>query len=283
MFETPAPSSEVSSITAGFADLPPETRNAIYALIFDSPSPFFVAAARGPRRRFKLRERSEESQHDAVSALQTLDPVSRAIRQEVRTFFYATKKFIILPYGYEYLPIFVQWLDSLGLKCRGVLRDVYLAGFMWYKGSVPLTRQFHDLLRSCTSLRKLGVQINAWHLREVEAQSLNAHLDIDAQDPQNALMPVINVSAWAETIVRLPELQKFMLDLVFSVDEIAESFGEVTQWRSLTKTRAILFVEDVEKRLRKMIAELGTGSGGEVEVRYMGTDRRTYEKTPWWW
>ncbi|KAH5327191.1 hypothetical protein HBI12_077440 [Parastagonospora nodorum] len=214
MFETQALRPYISSSTPSFDSLPPETRNAIYTVIFDSPSPFFVKATQGPRRRFKLRERSEKSQYDAVSALQALELFSRTIRQEVRTLFYGTRQFIVLPCGYEYLTVFLQWLDSIRPQCRGVLRDVYLAGFMWYQGSFPLTEQFHNFLRSCTGMRKLGIQIHGWHLREARGRSLNANLEIHGRGPKNKLMSGFVVSAWAETIVRLPALQTFRLDLI---------------------------------------------------------------------
>lgn len=276
MFETQAPSSEDSGITPGFADLAPETRNAIYALSFDSPSPFFVVAAHGPRPRFKLRERSEESQYDAVSALQAFGAVSRAIRQEVRTFFYATRQFIVLPYGYEYLPIFVRWLDSIGPQCRGVLQNVYFAGYMYYHQSGPLTKQFHDLLRSCKGLRKLGVHINIWHLCEACSPSLS-----DIPNPRKSPLPEIDMMGWAETVVRLPELQAFKLELVLSVDKRKEARGVVRSYSNLSNGRGILFAEAMESTLRGGILAMGTGSVSKVEVRYTGTDKRDYHNIPW--
>ncbi|KAH4106177.1 hypothetical protein HBI37_147520 [Parastagonospora nodorum] len=264
MFETQALRPYISSSAPSFDSLPPETRNAIYTLIFDSPSPFFVKATQGPRRRFKLRERSEKSQYDAVGALQALELFSRTIRQ-------------------EYLTIFLQWLDSIGPQCRGVLRDVYLAGFMWYKGSFPLTEQFHNFLRSCTGMRKHGIQIHGWHLREARGRSLNAHLEIHGRGPKNGQMSGFDVSAWAETIVRLPALQTFRLDLIYSMDNIKEACGEVTTYFYPNKKRGEMLAEDVESQLHEMIVELGTGSGAEVEVGYMGIDKRRYEDSPWWW
>jgi hypothetical protein len=74
-------------------------------------------------------------------------------------------------------------------------------------------------------------------------------------------MPGIDVSAWAETIVRLLALETFRLDLIYSVDKMRQAYGEVTTYFLPNQKREKLFAEDVESRLREMKVDLGTGSG----------------------
>jgi hypothetical protein len=118
----------VRPATWGFARLAPETRNAIYELVFRSPSALFVEAADGVSPGFRLSERSDQLQHNVVHALRALGLVDRQIRREARTLFYSSKRMLVLPYGYEYLPVFVHWLSRIGPECRAVLRTDLLRG-----------------------------------------------------------------------------------------------------------------------------------------------------------
>lgn len=124
------PRSATEGELSGFVRLAPECRNIVYGMVFESPSHFFIVAADGLSRRFRLRQRSDKLQYEAVAALQALCQVSQMIRHEARTLFYASKHFLVLPYGYEYLPVFVHWLESIGPECRAVVRTLCLAGYM---------------------------------------------------------------------------------------------------------------------------------------------------------
>ncbi|KAF1919930.1 hypothetical protein BDU57DRAFT_408044, partial [Ampelomyces quisqualis] len=199
---------------SGFMHLAPETRNTIYGMVFDSPLPFFIVASDGVTPGFRLRERSTQSQYEALQSLQALGVVNREMRRETRTFFYAVKHFLILPYGYEYLSIFVSWLAAIGSECRAVLRNVCFAGYMWYQGSAALTQQFHDLLRSCTRLRILTVQIHVWHLCEGRVADVDSFLNFEGPEPHDGSMPEVDISTWADTSVQLPGLRTFRLDIV---------------------------------------------------------------------
>jgi hypothetical protein len=109
---TPNANITTPRMTANFLVLAPEIRNAIYDLVFEPSSPFFIVVAEGNRSAFWLRARSDKHQDDVVRALEALSLVHQDIRREVRIFFYASRQFIILPHDYEYLPIFVRWLDA---------------------------------------------------------------------------------------------------------------------------------------------------------------------------
>jgi hypothetical protein len=80
-----------------FVRLAPETRNAVYGIVFQYPLPFFIVALAGTAQQFRICERSDKSQYDTIQVLQALKLMSRQLRKEARTFFYAFKHFRIFP------------------------------------------------------------------------------------------------------------------------------------------------------------------------------------------
>lgn len=274
-------SEATARMTTSFIDLPSEIRNAIYGLVLASPSPFFIVAAEGIRPGFRLRERSDRSQYEVLYTLQALSTVSRDIRHEVRTFFYASKKMIILPCGYEYLPIFVHWLNAIGRDCRAVLRTVCFAGYMWYRQSTFLTDQFHELLRTCVSLCTLVVQINIWHLSEICVRDLYAYLNFEGPEPHDGPIPDVDMSGWADTVVHLIELEEFRLDFVMSIDKTKEAFRKEIRYMPFATERGRVLAEDAERRLRGRVSEMNTVSNVAVAVRYVGTSERVYHGRLW--
>jgi hypothetical protein len=61
----------------GFVRLAPETRNAVYGIVFQSPLPFFTVAVAGTAQQFRIREKRDKSQYDTIQVLQALKLVSR--------------------------------------------------------------------------------------------------------------------------------------------------------------------------------------------------------------
>jgi hypothetical protein len=270
-----------NSATGGFAHLAPETRNEIYELAFRSPSAFFVEAAEGASPGFRLSERSDEAQHNAVRALQALGLVNRQIRREARTFFYASKRMLVLSYGYEYLPIFVHWLCRIGPECRAVLRTICFAGYMWYQPSIVLDLQFHDLLRSCTNLRRLTVQMNIWHLLESCNPDLDAHLNnTGAWGLHGDQMLQFDVSIWAETIAHLCNADTVCLDFIASFDRERDSL-KAKSYVCFMKQKGRTLANDVEMRLRQRMEEMSTGREVNIVVKYVGIRERVYLGRPW--
>jgi hypothetical protein len=263
-----------------FMHLAPETRNAIYGMVFDSPLPFFIVAEDGISPGCRLRERSDQSQHNVLHTLQALSMVSKEIRREARTLFYAEKHFLILPYGYEYLSVFLYWLTAIGPDCRAVLRNVCFAGYMWYQGSAALTQQFHGLLRSCSSLRVLTVQLNVWHLCAACIPDLDRFLNFEGPEPHDGPMPEVDIAAWADTITQLSRLRTFSLDIVMSIDRSRKSVVPELNYLYFITERCRALAENVGKRLRK---DLYGRDRGDIEmtVRFGGTDKRVYFARPW--
>jgi hypothetical protein len=279
--ESNSKSTTTTRTTPSFIALAPEIRNAIYGLIFASPSPLFVAVE-GNRPGFRLRERSGQSQDDVVRAMQAVSLVRRDIRRGARTFFYATKQLIVLPYGYEYLPSFVHWLDAIGPDCRAVLRTVCFAGYMWYRQSTPLTLQFHDLLRTCVRLRTLVIQINIWHFCEMCTCDLYAYLNFEGPEPHDGPVPAVDLRAWADTLVCLTELDTFRLDIVMSVDKTKLAFRTEIRYMPFATERGRALAEDVERRLRERMRGMKSSvSSAALAVRYVGTNERVYHGSPW--
>jgi hypothetical protein len=272
----PAPT-RIYRSTSGFASLAPELRNAIYEMVFDAPLPFFIVAATYTYGQFQLHERSDQSQYDAVLALQALGSVSRELRREARTFFYASKHFLILPYGYEYITVFVRWLEAIGPDCRAALRTVCFAGYLWYHRLTSLTERFHDLLRGCISIRTLTLQINVWHLCASCITDLNTYLNHESDD---APMPRVDISAWVEIILRIRTIEKFRLSIVLSVDSRRATDMEDGSFYFSTENGKAL-AEHVERSLKEHVDEFGTERNVAVHVRYVGIDRRTYRGMPW--
>jgi hypothetical protein len=267
--------------TSSLARLAPETRNTIYEFIFDTPQAYFVVATDGAAPSFRLRDRSDQSQYDAVHVLQALGLVDHEIRREARTFFYASKHFIVLPCGYDYLSVFVHWLYRVGAECRAVLRKVCFAGYMWYQPSLAYTRRFHGLLRSCTNLRRLTVQMNIWHLCESCTSNLDAYLSMEGPGPYDGPMPQVDISVWAETIARLHNTHTVRLDIIMSVDRKRDSCIKEKDYMYFIGARGSALAEDVERRLRERIEGMDIGRDVELFVKYMGTDERVYFGNPW--
>jgi hypothetical protein len=269
------------SATWGFARLAPETRNAIYELVYRSPSAFFAEAADGTLPRFRLSERSDQAQHNAVRALQALQLVNRQIRREARTFFYASKRMLVLSYGYEYLPIFVHWLCCIGPECRAVLRTICLAGYMWYQPSVALDLRFHDLLRSCINLRKLTVQMNIWHMLDSCTPGLDAYLNnTGAGEPHGDQKLQFDVSIWAETIAHLYNADTVYLDFIASFDSERDS-STAKGYMYFMKDKGRTLAIDVETRLRQRVEEMSTEREVNIVVKYVGIKERVYSGRPW--
>jgi hypothetical protein len=277
----PSPTTSARPAAWGFTHLAPETRNAIYELAFESPLAFFIIAADTALPSFRLRERSEQSQHDAVHALQALGLVNRQIRGEARTFFYASKNFLVLPYGYEYLPVFVHWLHRIGPKCRALLRSICLAGYMWYQPSTPLNRQFHALLQSCVNLRRLTLQLNIWHLCDPCTAQLDAYLSIDGPGPHDGPMPEIDVSLWAETIAGLQSTHTVRLDIIMSFDRRRNTIAKEKEYIYFKSNNGRALAKDVERRLREHVEKMSIGREVKIFVRYVGKDERAYYGQPW--
>jgi hypothetical protein len=268
----------VSQSTSAFVDVAPEIRNAIYEMVFDAPLPFFIVAATGTCGQFQLHERSDQSQYNAILTLQALGSITRALRREARTFFYASKHFLVLPYGYEYLPVFVRWLEAIGPECRAVLRTVCFAGYLWYKPHASITERFHDLLRGCTSIRTLTLQVNIWHLCASCITDLDAYLSHDSAD---APMPQVDVSEWAETVLRIVTIEKFRLSIVLGADLQRDTDNMENGSFYFGAQHGKALAELVEGRLKERIEGLDAGRDVVVHVRYVGTDQRTYRGMPW--
>ncbi|KAF1937186.1 hypothetical protein EJ02DRAFT_458941 [Clathrospora elynae] len=206
--------------------LAPEIRNAIYSFLLHSPNDrFFVVPTVNAYGKFKLRERSDDQQHEAIDTLNSLGAVSHEIRREARTYFYVVNRFPVLCYGYEYLSIWVRWLDAMRPECRTVLKNVMLHGYMWYQPSVESTQRLHELLRDCTNARHLSIHMSIRHMSEARLSELNAYLNYIGPEPHDGAMLEVDVSAWARTIANMEKLKVFELELVLSVDQ-EESRGE---------------------------------------------------------
>jgi hypothetical protein len=94
-------------------------------------------------------------------------------------------------------------------------------------------------------------------------------------------MPRIDSSAWAETIVRISELKKFRLDVILSTDsEQARCRMENCSLYSSTEREKAL-AKDIEKRLNRRVDSMSTGRDVAIQVRYNGTDQKTYRGMPW--
>ncbi|KAH7395312.1 hypothetical protein DE146DRAFT_594458, partial [Phaeosphaeria sp. MPI-PUGE-AT-0046c] len=184
-----------------FMRLAPECRNMLHGMVFEAPLPFFILAANGLSPKFRLWEKSDAYQY-------------KATRHEARTFFYASKHFLVLPYGHEYLSVFVHWLKSVGPECRAAMRTLCLAGYMWYMPSISLSQKLHDMLRTCASLHTLVVQLNIWHLCEAHRQELDEYLSFEGLAPHDGPIPKIDVTTWAGTIASMPDIQTIQLDIV---------------------------------------------------------------------
>jgi len=267
-----------ASATSGLGTLgrlAPEMRNAIYAMVFGIPVKLLVVAVEGPSRRFQLRERSDQAEHDTLSTLQALGKTSREMRREVHTYFYNAVHFVILPYDYEYLPMFVRWLEAIPTECLAVLHSVYFAGNMWCQPDISLTARFHESLRS-SNLRDLRLQINIRHLCESCLPELDAYFTNDGPVPR------ISLEAWATTLKELPELKCFRLDLVMMADKERVRLGKEPDYRNYNDQRGRSLADKIKRKLKAELRATGARNGAPIQVRWLGgSSERTYRGDPW--
>jgi hypothetical protein len=264
---------------ATLAHLAPEIRNEIYSLALASPKTFFMQPTQYQARLFSLRERSDSSSYEAIETMQVLGLVSGRIRQEVRTLFYASKHFFVLGYGYEYLPVFVRWLQVIGPDCLAVLRNLCMAGYMWYQPALHLTARLHHLLRMCENMGRFTIQLNIRHLCESCSTELDTY--INTIPIQDGPMPRVNVGEWVKTILAMKRLTEFNLDFVASFDKAKVLLGEEKSFRLLDGEKGSALAKDIERRLAEELEAASPGHNVAVQVRYGGGDERTYYGTPW--
>ncbi|KAH7088801.1 hypothetical protein FB567DRAFT_318359 [Paraphoma chrysanthemicola] len=261
--------------------LPPEVRNTIYALLLAPAGPCFVIAATGAAKRFELRERNDGARYEVIRVLQALASTSRQMRQESRTLFYASNHFLVLTYGFEYLPIFVRWLEAIGPDCRAVVRAVSLSGFMWYQPNDSLTSQLHRLLRECRRLRGLTIQLNIRHLCESCLADFDAYFEFEGPQPHDGPLPRVDVTSWVDTIVRMPDVSRFRLDLIMASDREKVKTGRERYFRDFNAERGRVLACDVERRIKERVAELDPSHSGSIRVSYVGGNVRAYHGVPW--
>ncbi|KAJ4368363.1 hypothetical protein N0V83_006720 [Neocucurbitaria cava] len=274
---TPPPYTSTNTPGLGIlARLPPEIRNTIYSILLSSPSPFFVVRAVQTAGKFKLREWTDKPQHDILATLQALGYVSHDSRQETRTYFYSRNDVLVLCYGYEYLTIFVRWLEKIGTECRAVLRKVMLSGCMWYQPSQPLTQRLHSLLCECSNTRHLNIQLNIRHFCESNLPELSAYLNYMGPEPHDGPLPRIDVSPWTQVIVASKHLETFELGLVLSADNEMVRTERRLNVQEFSEDRGDALARDVEQRLRVGVQEICEGRDVEIRVRYKGRDERKY-------
>jgi hypothetical protein len=291
----PSPSAQVPHvpIPGTFAYLPPEIRNMIYALIFENPSDLNVIAAEKSDGQFKLARPYYKPQYDALMALRahcivrqevfrskiTRDVMADQLRLEARTYFYASQRFRVLSYGFEYLPLYVRWLEAIGPECRVVLPSVALAGCMWYKPAEILTMRSHTLLQNCESLRSLTIELNIRHLYEKSPNEIKAFLESAEEASSDEMVPHADIGTWVGTITKIPALKKFILQLGMGVDKRQESKYRNFEVSEIRKGR--LLAREVERQLEREVSEMSGRTELVIEVEYVGRYEQRYGGLPW--
>jgi hypothetical protein len=268
----------VPSSTVGFLQLAPEIRNTIYEKIFETPLAFFIVAAPGTSGQFKLHGKSEQSQYAAIRMLQALGGTSRMVSEEARTFFYASKHFLVLPYGYEYLSVFNRWLEAIGPRCRAVLRNVCFAGYLCLRPCTAPTAQFHNLLRSCSSVRVLTLQLEVEHVYAGYITDLEEYVN---QDAYNAPLPRVDLSQWATTAMQMPKIERIKLDIIRSTEFRDRVDSTPDAWIFLRPKNAKTLAADARRRLKEVMNQIDAGRNVVVQVSYVGMDKRAYCGLPW--
>jgi hypothetical protein len=243
----------------------PEFRNDLYSLLLLSDDAFIIRPSAETAGAFELRKGSHGSQHESIKALQSLQFVCTGVRREARTYFYWANRFMLRDYEYEYLPVFVRWLEAMGSECRAVLKKVQLRGYKWYQPSMQLTQRYHELLRECTGAQELNLTVSLGHFCEASLPELNAYLSHDGP------MPEVNVAEWARTIVGMRELTNFELNWVLSADRgrIRSKKESSPGGGELSSERGRALAMDIQKRLIGAVREL-CDRKLVVRVKYKG-------------
>jgi hypothetical protein len=264
---------EPPSSPTGWCRFAPEIRNIIYPHSLLASEVFAATPSVDTVGGFKLPERmNKPPRSDVVTTLRSLSFVSRTVRREARTFFYARNMINIDEKEYEYLPLFVGWLEALGAECRALLRDVWLYGHMWYRPSSGLTERLHELVRECRNARTVELCLNVRHLCESNLPAPNKYLYHDpVYGPCDGLLPEVDVSGWLRTISSLPKVLKFIIELVLSVDhaEVSGRRGS-NVYMGVSSTQGTILAKDIDKRLKMAIQ---TKCKRPVKPRVIWTDR----------
>ncbi|KAF1838119.1 hypothetical protein BDW02DRAFT_627451 [Decorospora gaudefroyi] len=230
--------------------LAPEIRNEIYYCLLSSSTSLHPVPSAETENRFKLCNRTTRAQHEMLATLQNLGFVNRQLRNEARTYFYAMNRLPILCDEYEYLPVFVQWLE------------------------VQHTRRLHELLRECRSARDV-IGLNLRHLCEQCLPELESYLNYSGPEPHDQVMPEVDVKEWARTIVGMEKVKVFEMNLALSADREKIRLGKERSVREFSDERGHVLAGYIEKRLRNVVRGLCERSIA-LRVRYQGGHDQTY-------
>jgi hypothetical protein len=270
------PAKEARCVSLGMLGrFAPEFRNDLYSLLLLSDNAFIIEPSAETAGAFELRKGSHGSHHESIKALQSLQLVSTGVRREARTFFYWVNRFILRGYEYEYLPVFVRWLEAVGSECRAVLKKVQLHGCMWYQPSSQLTQRYHELLRGCEGAQKLRLTMNLRHFCEASLPELNAYLNYMGPEPHDGPMPEVDVAEWGRTIVGLTRLEMFELELVWGADRDRIRMGKERSLDGLSSERGNALALNIQRRLKGAVRDL-CDRDVVVRVRYAGEYEKNY-------
>ena len=194
--------------------------------------------------------------------------------------FYSVNRFVVVAYGYEYLPVFVRWFEAIGEECRRVLRAVMFMGYMWYIPSPELTGRLQSFLGECTNARFVHLQLSLRHFCEAQLDEVTAYMDSVGPQPPNGPLPNIDIAPWATTIASLPEVRIVRIELVSSSDKTIERMNRAPGVWNPANERGNVVTESIEKRLIAAVKNRCPNRTIVIRVRYIGTDERRYY-VPW--
>jgi hypothetical protein len=121
------PTSTSTGSLGTLAKLPAEIRNHIYSLLLTSHTNFRLTPLYRFPGKYSLNS-AAPYQTVILTTLKNLMQVSRLLSHEARTYFYASNQHRLLCFWSEYMPVFVKWLQDMGLECRAVLKYLKLRG-----------------------------------------------------------------------------------------------------------------------------------------------------------
>jgi hypothetical protein len=272
----PLPAFEAPCVSLGrLGRFAPEFRNDLYSLLLLSDDAFIIRTSAETAGAFELRKGSHGSQHESIKALQSLQLVSTGVRCEARTYFYHSNRFMLRSYEYEYLPVFVRWLEAMGSECRAVLKKVQLHGYMWYEPSSQLTQRYHGLLCECTGAREVNLTVNLGHFCEASLPELNAYLNYMGPEPHDGPMSEVGVAEWARTIAGLTKLENFELELVWGADRERIRMGKERSLGGLSSKRGRALALNIQRRLKGVVRDL-CDRDVVMRVRYAGESEKNY-------
>lgn len=279
--------------------LPTELRNRIYAYLLapypkspcasyaESDTQFWVEPSYGPSQpgKFQLYRRSNPEHFQILAAYRALGLVSKATRREATTFFWSQNHIRVMAFRYDYLPVFLGFLNAIGPLNRAVLKRLDLYGNLNHDDMEWKMQVLQDKLISCRSLQTLELQLQLPHFCGMAPE------DILLKKYMGREIPCPYLSQWTGMISAMKELARVEFKLVshtavVNAPNLPHRPQVVVPWlhdpdEEVHRSHYENLAKDLEGRLINRVETMNPGRQVDIQVWYDNGLRMAYMGRPW--